>query len=159
MTETRRILEAASALSRLLVASRVPHAFYGSIFTAVLANSPQCNVSELQIKLYHVIIPLLQGNLLHRRRWTTSNPPFSSCTRRHWGKRRFCFNPFPVDKQVQTCPSSLMTSVTIMIRLHVTYRRPIPAIEVSGSSAHHPHVLSGIARSKYYLPARRALGV
>ncbi|KAJ3760011.1 hypothetical protein EV360DRAFT_93837 [Lentinula raphanica] len=42
MNETRRLLEAASALSRLLVASHVSHAFYGSVFTAILANIPQC---------------------------------------------------------------------------------------------------------------------
>ncbi|KAA1476105.1 hypothetical protein DENSPDRAFT_493888 [Dentipellis sp. KUC8613] len=43
MPETARYLEAANVLSRLLRAGGVPHAFYGSIFTAVLANSPQAD--------------------------------------------------------------------------------------------------------------------
>ncbi|KAI0048934.1 hypothetical protein FA95DRAFT_1582030 [Auriscalpium vulgare] len=43
MPETRRLLEAASALSQSLRASGVPHAFHGSLFVAVLANSPQAD--------------------------------------------------------------------------------------------------------------------
>ncbi|KAJ7676466.1 hypothetical protein B0H17DRAFT_1161500 [Mycena rosella] len=39
MSETRRLLEASAALSQLLRASGIPHAFYGSVLTAVLANS------------------------------------------------------------------------------------------------------------------------
>lgn len=44
MHETSRLLDAASALSRLLRAAEVPHAFYGNVYTAVLANAPQANV-------------------------------------------------------------------------------------------------------------------
>jgi hypothetical protein len=44
MPETRRILEAASALSHTLRAHGVPHAFHGSLFVAVLTNSPQADV-------------------------------------------------------------------------------------------------------------------
>lgn len=44
MPETRRLLEAASALSCALRAHGVPHAFYGSVFVAVLTNSPQADV-------------------------------------------------------------------------------------------------------------------
>ncbi|KIY63598.1 hypothetical protein CYLTODRAFT_359709 [Cylindrobasidium torrendii FP15055 ss-10] len=38
--DTRRLLEAATALSALLRARGVPHAFYGSVMTAALANLP-----------------------------------------------------------------------------------------------------------------------
>ncbi|KAK0496480.1 hypothetical protein EDD18DRAFT_1074318 [Armillaria luteobubalina] len=41
MSETRRLLEAANALSTLLRARGVPHAFHGSVLTACLANQPQ----------------------------------------------------------------------------------------------------------------------
>jgi hypothetical protein len=44
MPETRRLLEAASALSHALRAQGVPHAFHGSLFVAVLTNSPQADV-------------------------------------------------------------------------------------------------------------------
>jgi hypothetical protein len=44
MPETRRLLEAASALSLALRAQGVPHAFHGSLFVAVLANGPQAEV-------------------------------------------------------------------------------------------------------------------
>ncbi|KAF8632179.1 hypothetical protein AX17_004919 [Amanita inopinata Kibby_2008] len=40
MSETKRLLEAASALSQLLQIRGVPHAFHGSVLTALLANSP-----------------------------------------------------------------------------------------------------------------------
>jgi hypothetical protein len=44
MPETRRLLEAACALSHALRAQGVPHAFHGNLFVAVLANSPQADV-------------------------------------------------------------------------------------------------------------------
>ncbi|KAF9260584.1 hypothetical protein L218DRAFT_871966 [Marasmius fiardii PR-910] len=40
MSETRRLLEAARALSRLLTTTNVAHAFHGSVLTAVFANLP-----------------------------------------------------------------------------------------------------------------------
>ncbi|KAL0958031.1 hypothetical protein HGRIS_000207 [Hohenbuehelia grisea] len=39
MSETRRLLQAAAALSQVLRAKGIPHAFYGSIISAVLAGS------------------------------------------------------------------------------------------------------------------------
>jgi len=96
MTETRRILEAATALSRLLVASRVPHAFYGSIFTAVLANSPQCN------EIYCIVEGgLHQTHPFRRVRDAIAENEDFTATLSPWTNR-----------------------------LHVTYRRPIPAIEI-----------------------------
>ncbi|KAH9974655.1 hypothetical protein BGW80DRAFT_1301910 [Lactifluus volemus] len=43
MPETRRLLEAANALSVTLRTQGVPHAFYGSVFVALLTNSPQAD--------------------------------------------------------------------------------------------------------------------
>ncbi|TDL22061.1 hypothetical protein BD410DRAFT_866125 [Rickenella mellea] len=43
MSETRRLLEAATALSHTLTAASIPHAFHGSLLVAVLANLPTCN--------------------------------------------------------------------------------------------------------------------
>lgn len=43
--ETRRLLEAATALHALLAAAGIPHAFHGDFVVAVLANAPHCNVS------------------------------------------------------------------------------------------------------------------
>ena len=42
--ETRRLLEAATALHALLVAAGIPHAFHGDFVVAMLANSSHCNV-------------------------------------------------------------------------------------------------------------------
>lgn len=42
--ELRRLLEAAAALHALLVASGIPHAFYGSFMVALLANATHCDV-------------------------------------------------------------------------------------------------------------------
>lgn len=40
MHETSRLMQAAAALSRVLRALEVPHAFYGNVWTAVLSNAP-----------------------------------------------------------------------------------------------------------------------
>jgi len=45
MSETRRLLEAAAALSTILRDAGIPHAFYGSVLTAVLANAPLSDAS------------------------------------------------------------------------------------------------------------------
>lgn len=47
MSETRRLLEAASALSHLLNAHGVAHAFHGNVVTAVLSNGPLSDVSHI----------------------------------------------------------------------------------------------------------------
>lgn len=44
MSETRRLLEAAVALSALLKDHGVAHAFHGNVLTAVLANGPHSDV-------------------------------------------------------------------------------------------------------------------
>ncbi|KAF9494807.1 hypothetical protein BDN71DRAFT_1392695, partial [Pleurotus eryngii] len=41
MADTQRLLQAAAALSQLLTSRGIPHAFYGSVFTAALSSSPQ----------------------------------------------------------------------------------------------------------------------
>jgi len=43
MIETQRLLDAAAALSSLLHSSGVPHAFHGSVLTAVLAKTSHCD--------------------------------------------------------------------------------------------------------------------
>ncbi|KAF4616931.1 hypothetical protein D9613_008701 [Agrocybe pediades] len=45
MHETRRLVEAALALSSLLQNATIPHAFYGSVMTAILSNAPLCDAS------------------------------------------------------------------------------------------------------------------
>lgn len=47
MHETQRLIEAANALGTLLRNSGIPHAFYGSMFTAMLSNNPISDVSAL----------------------------------------------------------------------------------------------------------------
>jgi hypothetical protein len=44
MAETKRLLEAASALSELLRDRGIPHAFHGSMLTSLLANVPHTDV-------------------------------------------------------------------------------------------------------------------
>lgn len=41
--ETRRLLQAATALHTLLQAADIPHAFYGGFVVSLLASSPRCN--------------------------------------------------------------------------------------------------------------------
>lgn len=49
MHETRRLVEAAAALSLLLRNHGIPHAFYGNIVSAVLANTPFSDASIFTI--------------------------------------------------------------------------------------------------------------
>lgn len=71
MPETHRLLEAATALSTVLRANGVPHGFHGSIFVAVLTNSPQADVSAAHHFL-RTSSPYsashIAGDFLHRRR-------------------------------------------------------------------------------------------
>lgn len=47
MTESARVLQAATVLSQALGGASVPHAFHGSLLIALLSNGPQCNVCVL----------------------------------------------------------------------------------------------------------------
>ncbi|KAF5318533.1 hypothetical protein D9619_010887 [Psilocybe cf. subviscida] len=90
MHETRRLLEAATALSLLLRAASIPHAFYGSVLTAVLANSPLSDASgQNQAHPFRRVRDAVTGN----EDFTVTHSPWTN-------------------------------------RLHVTYRRLIPAIEI-----------------------------
>ncbi|KAF9236069.1 hypothetical protein BU15DRAFT_50583 [Melanogaster broomeanus] len=42
-SETRRLLDAATALSQLLRTHSIPHAFHGTFLTAVMSDSPRCD--------------------------------------------------------------------------------------------------------------------
>ncbi|KAF5334179.1 hypothetical protein D9758_014826 [Tetrapyrgos nigripes] len=96
MSETRRLLDAAKALSRLLHACGVPHAFYGSVFTAVIANIPQSDE----------IFCIVEGG-------QGQTHPFRRVRDAVGGMEDF------------TTTHSPWTN-----RLHVMYRKPIPAIEL-----------------------------
>ncbi|KAI0062702.1 hypothetical protein BV25DRAFT_1915841 [Artomyces pyxidatus] len=76
MPETRRLLEAASALSQSLRASGVPHAFHGSMFVAVLANSPQADE----------IFCIVEGGAVH---------PFRRVRQALAGSQDFVITPSP----------------------------------------------------------------
>ena len=49
MHEVSRLLQAAAALSQLLRDAGVPHAFYGSVLTAVLSKAPLADVCQLDV--------------------------------------------------------------------------------------------------------------
>ncbi|KAJ7746487.1 hypothetical protein DFH07DRAFT_832736 [Mycena maculata] len=96
MSETRRLLEASAALSQLLRANGIPHAFYGSVLTAVLANSPHSDE----------IFCIVEGG---------QNQP----------------HPFRrVRDAVAGNADFTLTHSPWTNRLHVTFRRFIPSIEI-----------------------------
>ncbi|KAJ3504757.1 hypothetical protein NLJ89_g7771 [Agrocybe chaxingu] len=92
MQETRRLLEAAAALSALLRDAGIPHAFYGSVLTAVLADSPFSDAIEGGQNQTHPF---------RRTRDAVSGSDDFTITHSPWTNR-----------------------------LHVTYRRPIPVVEI-----------------------------
>ncbi|KAJ7249459.1 hypothetical protein C8J57DRAFT_1346482 [Mycena rebaudengoi] len=96
MSEIRRLLEAAAALSQLLGAHGIPHALYGSIMTAILANESHSDE----------IFCIVEGG---------QNQP----------------HPFRrVRDSVAGNSDFTVTHSPWTNRLHVTYRRFIPAIEI-----------------------------
>lgn len=68
MPETCRLAEAAFALSQLLQANSIPHAFHGNILTAILSDSPRCHVSMDELSRRRRLNQSVTGNLLHCRR-------------------------------------------------------------------------------------------
>jgi hypothetical protein len=56
MSDSRRLLEAANALSQLLRQHSIAHAFYGSILTAVLSDNPRCDVGKLCLLCPHTLL-------------------------------------------------------------------------------------------------------
>ncbi|KAJ6469385.1 hypothetical protein C8R45DRAFT_430086 [Mycena sanguinolenta] len=96
MSETRRLLEASAALSQLLRATGVPHAFHGSVLTAVLANGSHSDE----------IFCIVEGG-------QNQPHPFRRVRDALAGNGDFTITHSPWTN-----------------RLHVTYRRFIPAIEI-----------------------------
>lgn len=96
MHETRRLVEAAAALSLVLRNRGIPHAFYGNVISAVLGNTPWsdeifCIVEGGQS----------QAHPFRRTRDAVAGNEDLTATHSPWTNR-----------------------------LHVTYRRLIPAIEI-----------------------------
>ena len=79
MHETRRLLEAASALSAFLKSRGIPHAFYGDVLISLLANQPLASVrSFVAGRRTFLTVYSPPANFMHRtRRDSTSVPPRS----------------------------------------------------------------------------------
>lgn len=96
MFETQRLLQAAAALSELLATKGTPHAFYGSIFPAVLAESLHSDE----------ILCIVEGG-------HTQTHPFRRVRDAIAGNEDFAIAASPWTN-----------------RLHVSYRRLIPSIDI-----------------------------
>ncbi|KAF9527437.1 hypothetical protein CPB83DRAFT_768486 [Crepidotus variabilis] len=96
MQETQRLVEAAAALGGVLRSSAIPHAFYGSLVTAVLSNNPFSDE----------ILCIVEGGL-------NQSHPFRRVREAVSGNDDFSVTHSPWTN-----------------RLHVTYRRPIPSIDI-----------------------------
>lgn len=127
-SETRRLLEAAMALSQLLSMHAIPHAFHGSVLTAVMSDSPRCDVRP---SLSFAPSPSSSaGDLLHRRGWSHAPfPPRPSSGRK---QRIFHHDTFTMEQSVEALPLDMSPPCNTRLHsLHATYRRFIPAVEVS----------------------------
>jgi hypothetical protein len=97
MSDSRRLLEAANALSQLLRQHTIAHAFYGSILTAVLSDNPRCDVRTpcllcprtLLLTCFQEIFCIVEGGSTHPFRrvrqaivgsehFTTTHSPWSN---------------------------------------------------------------------------------
>ncbi|KAI6003006.1 hypothetical protein BKA83DRAFT_673948 [Pisolithus microcarpus] len=109
MADTRRLLEAANALSQLLHSHSIPHAFHGSILTAIVSDSPRCD------EIYCIV----DGGSSH---------PFGRVRQAVAGSDLFTITNSPWSN-----------------RLHATYRKLIPAVEIEilPAGEHGPRRLDG----------------
>jgi hypothetical protein len=107
MPETHRILEAATALSSALRANGVPHAFHGSIFVAVLTNSPTADVRAARLlsalppltlpRISQEIFCIVEGGAAHpfrRVRQALTGNADLSITPSPWSNRYATLIPF-----------------------------------------------------------------
>ena len=131
MHETKRLLDAAAALSSVLKDKGIPHAFYGSVLRAVVSNSPFSDASRFSSPEI-ILTNYTPGDFLHSRIKPASAPSVSQSSRSHIRKCRLRCNSFTLDGPVgSTLHVHLLLSLFISFRLHVSYRRPIPSIEAS----------------------------
>lgn len=109
MADTHRLLEAANALSQLLRSHSIPHAFHGSILTAIVSDSSRCD------EIYCIV----DGGSSH---------PFGRVRQALAGSDHFTITNSPWSN-----------------RLHATYRRLIPAVEIEilPAGEHGPRRLDG----------------
>ena len=132
MHETRRLLEAAAALSQLLRAAGVPHAFYGSVFNAVLTNAPHADVSlsswdyrSRLLKSIRKSTVLLRGVIIyiHSGEYVKRAPEAPTSLRHpHLGAAG--------THRILQFASYFSLKLYPTSRLHATYHRLIPAIDV-----------------------------
>jgi hypothetical protein len=78
MHETRRLVEAASALSALLHTRGVPHAFYGDVLVSLLANQPLAAVRSFVEERRTFLTVCPPANFMHRSRRNTPSVPHRS---------------------------------------------------------------------------------
>ncbi|KAH7924374.1 hypothetical protein BV22DRAFT_1013420 [Leucogyrophana mollusca] len=96
-SETRRLVEAATAISQLLRANSIAHAFHGSFLVSVLSNNPRTSDE---------IFCIVEGG-------PTGTHPFRRVRQAVTGSDQFTTTHSPWSN-----------------RLHATYRRVIPSIEI-----------------------------
>jgi len=125
MPETRRLLEAASSLSQILRASGIPHAFHGSIFTAVLAASPQADVrihirltpiDDALLTLMQEVYCIVEGGNTHpfrRVRQAVAGNQDISMTASPWSNR-YVGNPtFPRVNEAEASSSAYTQNTSV----------------------------------------------
>ena len=133
MHETRRLVEAAAALSLLLRNHGIPHAFYGTIFSAILANNPLSDASIFSISqnlIFNFDFAIPQEIFCIVEGGQNQAHPFRKTRDAVAGNEDFTTTHSPWTNRWVIIPIICLSSSLTLVRLHVTYRRLIPAIEV-----------------------------
>ncbi|KAG8216374.1 hypothetical protein J3R82DRAFT_6456 [Butyriboletus roseoflavus] len=96
-SDTRRLLEAAMALSQLLSMHTIPHAFHGTILTAVMSDSPRCDVRSPSLPSHpppqlcpQEICCIVEGGSTHpfrRVRQAVADSEYFTTTHSPWSNR------------------------------------------------------------------------
>jgi hypothetical protein len=129
MLETSRLLDTATRLSHLLLDRSIPHAFYGSVLSATLANSMYTTVGLFSAPL-RPLTSSRKYSASSRAGATSRTPsdgPETPSPEKTTG--RAPTRPGPTGT-LSRSPRSLARH-RAPARLHVTYRAFIPPVEVS----------------------------
>ncbi|KAG2107357.1 hypothetical protein BD769DRAFT_134146 [Suillus cothurnatus] len=106
MSDSRRLLEAASALSQLLRQHSIAHAFYGSILTAVLSDNPRCDE----------IFCIVEGGSTH---------PFRRVRQAIVGSEHFTTTHSPWSNRLHATYRQVIPAIEVSISLNVFLTMPL----------------------------------
>lgn len=140
--EVPRLVQAAAALSIVLNNKGIRHAFHGSVLPALLAKNSCSDVSVILVRMTKLLLifdPYTQEIFCIVETGSNHTHPFRRVRDAVAGNDDFTVNHSTFTNRLvrSAFVHRVQFSHIPMFRLHVVYRRPIPAVEVSTHLIYH----------------------